>query len=96
MRKDTLLPNYCESIKVSNPGTRVILDTTEENRFKHIFMCYSASVVGLKHCRILLGFDGTHLKYKYQGILLATTGVDANGSLFTLAYAVIDAENDDN
>ena len=29
-------------------------------------------------------------------VLLAATGVDANGSLYPLAYAVVDAENDDN
>jgi len=43
-----------------------------------------------------LGLDGAHLKAKYLGILLAATGVDANGALFPLAYAVVDAENDDN
>src|SRR5438876_11867892 len=30
------------------------------------------------------------------GILLTATGVDANGSLFPLAYAVVDAENNAN
>jgi transposase-like protein len=30
------------------------------------------------------------------GILLTATGVDANGSLFPLAYAVVSAENDEN
>ena len=30
------------------------------------------------------------------GILLAATAVDANGCLFPLAHAVVDAENDDN
>lgn len=32
----------------------------------------------------------------YAGILLTATSVDANGSLFPVAYAVIDAENDAN
>ena len=91
-----LLPNYCESIKASNPGTTVILNTTEDNKFKRIFMCYGASAAGFEHFRPLRGLDGTHLKAKYQGILLAVTGVDANGSLFPLTYAVVDAENDDN
>ena len=52
--------------------------------------------MGFAHCRPLLGLDGTHIKTRYQGILLAATGVDANGSLFPLAYAVVDAENNDN
>ena len=60
------------------------------------FHVYSALAVDFKHCRPLLGLDGTHLKSKYQGILLAVISIDANGSLFPLAYAVVDAENDDN
>ena len=43
-----LLPNYCESIKASNPGTTVILNTTEDNKFKRIFMCYGASAAGFE------------------------------------------------
>ena len=37
-----------------------------------------------------------YLKTRFQGILLAATTIDATGSLFPLAYAVIDAVNDDN
>src|SRR5579859_3247311 len=59
-------------------------------------VCYSASAIGFAFCRSVLGLDGTHLKSKFQGILLCATGVNANGSLFPLAYAVVDAENDDN
>jgi zinc finger SWIM domain-containing protein 3 len=33
---------------------------------------------------------------KYQGILLSATSVDARGSLFPIAYAIVDAENDVN
>lgn len=33
---------------------------------------------------------------KLVGILLTATGVNGNGALFPLAYAVVDAENDDN
>ena len=91
-----LLLNYCEFIKVSNPGTTVILNTIEENKFKGIFMCYSTSAAGFEHCRPLLSLNGMYLKSKYQGILLAVTGVDANGNLVPLAFAVVDAQNDDN
>lgn len=54
--------------------------------------------VVLKHadCCLLLGLDGTHLKSKYQGILLTATAVDAVGSLFPLTFGIVDAENDDN
>src|SRR5437773_783609 len=37
-----------------------------------------------------------HNQMKYRGILLAATATNANRSLFPLASAVVDAENDDN
>jgi hypothetical protein len=91
-----LLPAYCENIKRTNPDSTVILDITSENRFRRLFLCFSASAMGFAHCRPIVGLDGTHLKHKYQGILLTATGIDATGSLFPLAYAVVDAENDEN
>ena len=44
----------------------------------------------------MLGLGGTHLKSKYQGILLSATAVDTLSSLFPVAYAVVVAEDDDN
>ena len=61
-----------------------------------MFICYSASASGFAFCHPLLSLDGTHLKTQYQGILLVATAVDANGSLFPLAYVVVEAENNDN
>ena len=90
------MPQYCFNIEQSNPGSTVHLDITSENQFRRVFICYAASAIGFSHCLPLLGIDGTHLKTRYQGILLAATGVDAKGQLFPLAYAVVDAENDDN
>src|SRR5436190_10379622 len=52
--------------------------------------------MGFSHYRPVLGLDGTHLKTRYQGILLAITGMDALGKLFPVAFAVVDAENNDN
>ncbi|XP_073136887.1 uncharacterized protein [Henckelia pumila] len=37
-----------------------------------------------------------HIKNKYKGSLLVAVAKDANDDLFTLAYAVVDAENDSN
>ena len=52
--------------------------------------------MGFVHCHPLIGLDSTHLKTRYQGILLAATAVDALGQLFPLAYAVVSAENNEN
>ena len=80
----------------TNPHSVVHLESTPENKFRRVFISYSASALGIQYCRPLLGLNGTHLKTRFQSILLAATGVDANGSLYPLAYAVVDAENDDN
>jgi hypothetical protein len=90
------LPGYCEALLKSNPGSFIDLQRMNDNKFRRVFLCYSASAHGFKYCRPLLGLDGTHLKAKYGGVLLAATAVDALGLLFPLAFGVVDAENDDN
>jgi hypothetical protein len=90
------LPQYCEDILRTNPGSTVSLERTSENRFRRMFLSYAASGMGFAHCRPILGLDGTHLKGKYAGVLLTATAIDANGRLFPVAYAVVDAENDAN
>ncbi|XP_048623639.1 uncharacterized protein LOC106412529 [Brassica napus] len=38
--------------------------------------------------------DGTFLKSKYKGVLLAVTALDGNPNLYPVAFAVVDSEND--
>src|SRR5579859_5684114 len=90
------LPKYCEDLVNTNPGTVAFIESTDESKFKRMFVSFGASLSGFTYCHPLLGLDGTHLKSKYIGILLAATGVDVMGQLFPLAFAVVDAENDSN
>ena len=94
------LPKYCEDLNRNNPGSKIVLVSTPDEavgqRFQRMFVCYGASAMGFVFCRPILGLDGTHLNAKYRGVLLTATGLDANGSLFPLASAVVDAENDEN
>jgi zinc finger SWIM domain-containing protein 3 len=90
------MPKYCSDIEKTNPNSVTKLECTSENQFKRVFIAYDACATDLTHCRPLLGLDGTHLKTRYQGILLTAVAVDANGQLFPVAYAIVDAENDDN
>ena len=62
------LPKYIEKLKEANPGSEIALETTIENKFRRVFVCFAASAKGHVHCRPLLGLDSTHLKSKYQGI----------------------------
>jgi hypothetical protein len=82
-------------LKESNPGSIAFVERSE-GRFLRLFVAFKSSLKGFTHCTPLLGIDGTHLKGKYLGVLLAATGVDAEGSWFPVAFAVVNAENDEN
>lgn len=93
-----LLPQYCEQIKRTNPGSIAsVYGNPSDNCFQRLFISYQASIYGfLNACRPLLGLDRTYLKSKYLGTLLLATGFDGDGALFPLAFGVVDEENDDN
>lgn len=59
-----------------------------------IFLAFGASIQGFKRVRIILVLYGTHLSGKYKGVLLTTSGQDANFQVFPLAFGVVDSEND--
>lgn len=92
------LPAYCEQIRRTNPGSiALVYATGQENCFHRLFISYRASIYGFLHaCRPLLEIDKAELKGKYLGCLLCASAVDADDQLFPLAFAVVDAESDDN
>ncbi|KAL3623289.1 hypothetical protein CASFOL_032105 [Castilleja foliolosa] len=93
-----LLPQYCEQVKRTNPGSiaSVYGDHTD-NCFQRLFISFQASIYGFVNaCRPLLGLDRTYLKSKYLGTLLLATGFDGDGGLFPLAFGVVDEESEDN
>ncbi|XP_019161554.1 PREDICTED: uncharacterized protein LOC109158163 [Ipomoea nil] len=93
-----LLPQYCEQVKRTNPGSIAsVYGNPSDGCFQRLFISFQASIYGfLNACRPLLGLDRTFLKSKYLGTLLLATGFDGDGGLFPLAFGVVDEENDDN
>lgn len=89
---------YCRAVKETNPGSFVECEIDPmTKKFRRLFICFHACVVGfISGCRPLIFLDGTHIKNKYKGCLLVAVAKDANDDIFTLAYAVVDAENDCN
>ncbi|KAL0285096.1 UNVERIFIED_CONTAM: hypothetical protein Sangu_2795100 [Sesamum angustifolium] len=89
--------DYAEEIRVTNPGSTVIVGTNNENgenRFSRLYVCFGALKVGFKYgYRPIIGVDGCHLKGPHGGILLTACGVDPNNSLFPIAYAVVNKES---
>ena len=93
-----LLPQYCDQIRRTNPGSiALVYANPMDSSFHRLFVSFQASIYGfLNACRPLIGLDRTLLKSKYLGTLLYATGFDGDGALFPLAFGVVDEENDDN
>ncbi|KAK9281019.1 hypothetical protein L1049_003911 [Liquidambar formosana] len=65
---------YKEQVMKTNPGSFVEIDyDTNSRRFKRVFVAFSACIHGFNHCRPMLFLNGTFLKARYKGNLLATT-----------------------
>ncbi|XP_072951988.1 uncharacterized protein [Typha angustifolia] len=93
-----LLPQYCEQVKRTNPGSIAsVYGNPEDNCFRQLFISFYASIYGFVNaCRPLIGLDRTPLRSKYLGTLLLATGFDGDGALFPLAFGVVDEESDQN
>ncbi|XP_073120960.1 uncharacterized protein [Henckelia pumila] len=89
---------YCDAVKKTNPGSVVQCEIEPlTKKFRRLFICFHACAVGfVSGCRPLIFLDGTHIKNKYKGCILVAVSKDANDDLFTIAYAIVDAENDSN
>lgn len=92
-----LLPFFCERIKETNPGSVATFTTKDDSSFHRLFVSFHASIAGFQQgCRPLLFLDSTPLNSKYQGVLLAAIAVDGDDAIFPVAFAVVDAETEDN
>ena len=92
------LTRYLEALKKVNPGTEYLFENTPTNdpnieQFNRVFWAFGPSIRGFKHCRPVITIDGTHLYGKYKGVLLIAMGVDANGQIFPLAFAIVYQED---
>ncbi|KAK6115155.1 hypothetical protein DH2020_007424 [Rehmannia glutinosa] len=66
----------------------------KDDTFLFLFMAITASIKGWRHCRPVIVVDGTFLKASYGGTLLSACTQDGIGSIFPLAFSVVDSEND--
>ncbi|KAG6773032.1 hypothetical protein POTOM_020284 [Populus tomentosa] len=91
------LPFFCDKIMETNPGSLATFTTKDDSSFEGLFVSFHASLYGfVQGCRPLLFLDSLPLNSKYQGTLFAATAADGNDSVFPVAFAVVDAESNDN
>ena len=91
------LPFFCDKLMETNPGSLATFTTKDDSSFEGLFVSFHASLYGfVQGCRPLLFLDSLPLNSKYQSTLLAATAADGNDSVFPVAFAVVDAESNDN
>ncbi|XP_010467704.1 PREDICTED: uncharacterized protein LOC104747717 [Camelina sativa] len=92
------LSTYLHLVKSTNPGTITDLHTTVDKKgntlFKYLFFAFGACIDGYKFLRKVIVIDGTAMKGKYKGCLVAASGQDGNLQIYPLAFGVVEVEND--
>ncbi|KAL7255184.1 hypothetical protein ACSBR1_009363 [Camellia fascicularis] len=85
---------YSNAVMENNPHSYINLDFDQKtSRFVRYFISFHACIDGLNYCHPLLFLNGTFLKGRFKGNLLATTAKDGNQGLFPVAFAIVDFEN---
>jgi hypothetical protein len=89
--------DYMDRLKVADPKTGVYIArhiVDGELRFQSIVICPSATRYASRFFRRFFGFDATHTKSKYCQMLMIMAGIDANGNILPLAWALVPTENE--
>ncbi|KAG5565941.1 hypothetical protein RHGRI_001761 [Rhododendron griersonianum] len=70
---------WVEAARSSNPDSVFDIEFDHETkRFVRMFVAFRASIYGFNYCRPLLFLDGTFLKARHKGCLLAASAKDGN------------------
>ncbi|KAL7166184.1 hypothetical protein ACSBR2_036960 [Camellia fascicularis] len=86
---------YVNAANDCNPGSvfDMEFDVNSKGRhFKCLFFSFGACIHSFKYCRPVLMLDGTFLKGRHKGCLLATTVKDG---LYQLCFAIVDSKSYD-
>ncbi|XP_010445875.1 PREDICTED: uncharacterized protein LOC104728612 [Camelina sativa] len=88
------LATYLHLVESTNPRTiydiQTCVDKKGNTKFKYLFFVFSASISGFKYLRKVIVIDGTTMKGKYKGCLVAASGQDGNMHIFPLAFGVVE------
>ncbi|KAF7145790.1 hypothetical protein RHSIM_Rhsim04G0123600 [Rhododendron simsii] len=89
-----LVPWMCQWLIESIPNMKAVWSSSEDGKFKQLFVAYGCSITGfLAGCRSILFIDACFLTGLYRGSCLFAVAYDANDQLYHLAYAIVSSEN---
>ncbi|XP_028058196.1 uncharacterized protein LOC114262054 [Camellia sinensis] len=87
--------DHGNAVQRYNMGSHININyDLKTSQFKRFFVAFAVCINGFKYCCPLLFLDGTFLKGRYKGQLLATTAKDGNQGLFPIAFAIVDSESE--
>ncbi|GJS01109.1 hypothetical protein Tco_0317617 [Tanacetum coccineum] len=95
-----MLRDYVVKLLSTNPNTTVKI-VVERNTdpslptrvFQRIYVCLGALKLGFRaYRRDLLGLNGASMKGPFLGQVLVVVGLDSNDGIYSLAYALVEAE----
>lgn len=70
---------WVDAARKSNPESVFDIEyDVDTNRFSRLFVAFHACTSGFTHCRPILFLDGTFLKARHKGCLLAASAKDGN------------------
>ncbi|KAM3309231.1 hypothetical protein P3S67_010975 [Capsicum chacoense] len=71
-----VLDAYHYMLESTNPKSKTELHVDENGRFKYFFVSYGAWIQGFRNFRKGIAVDGTFLRSRYNGVLLAAVAQD--------------------
>ncbi|XP_042003830.1 uncharacterized protein LOC121752805 [Salvia splendens] len=95
------LPSYVTELQSQNPGTIVewlhdpILSQGNKKVFRYVFWAFGPAIEVFQLAKPVLSVDGTHLRGRLKGKLLAVVGYDANKNCLPVAFATVDEETNE-
>ncbi|XP_041997838.1 uncharacterized protein LOC121747766 [Salvia splendens] len=95
------LPSYLTELQTQNPGTIVewlhdpVLSQGNTKVFRYVFWAFGPAIEVFQVAKPVLSVDGTHLRRRLKGKLLAAVGYDANKNCLPVAFAIVDEETNE-
>ena len=100
------IPRLLLAMADANPGMvhvveplgreTMVRDGRNVRYFGRAFWAFEQCVRAFEHCRMVISVDGTFLTGQYKGTILVAIANDANNRLVPLAFALVEAENNEN